>query len=288
MVQAGSRLIVPADSRYAMIELECLAAAWAMKKCKSFFGGLPSFEVVLDHQPLIPILNDYSLDQLDNQRLLRLRLQIFRFSFNARLVPDKENVEADALSRSPVDQPTEADLLGEEPTSYTARKAVANMIAEWSGSKEGTAGTTLEGIKRAAALDRNLQDLREVIMNGFSNEKTNLSVNLRPFWNKRESLTIDDKDDMIVGGARVVIPRAKVTEIFKTLVEMHQGETKMRQRARLSVYWPNMDVDISNAAKSCDSCTSHLPSLPAEPLCPHEPATRTFQFIADIGEDDGR
>ena len=50
-----------------------------------------------------------------------------------------------------------------------------------------------------------------------------------------------------------------------------------------------MDVDISNAAKSCDSCTSNLPTLPAEPLRPHEPATRPFQFIhADIGEVDGR
>ena len=77
--------------------------------------------------------------------------------------------------------------------------------------------------------------------------------------------------------------------MWKILVGMHQGEPKMRQRARLSVYWPNMDVDISNAAKSCDSCISRLPSSPAEPLRPHEPATRPFQFVhADIGEDDGR
>jgi hypothetical protein len=146
MVQAGSRLIVPAESRYAMIELECLAAAWAMKKCKSFLEGLPSFEVVLDHRPLIPILNDYTLDQLDNQRLLRHRLQMSRFSLNARWVPGKENVEADALSRSPVDQPTEADLVGEGPTSYTARTAVVNMISEWSGSKKRTTDMALEGI----------------------------------------------------------------------------------------------------------------------------------------------
>jgi hypothetical protein len=212
-----------------------------------------------------------------------------QFSFNARWEPGKENVEADALSRSPVDQPTEADLSGEGPTSYTARTAVVNMIAEWSGSKEGTTDMTLEGIKAAAAIDRDLQDLQEVIMNGFPNEKTNLAVNLRPFWNKRESLTIDDKDDMIVCGARVVIPRAKVPDILKTLGGMHQSESKMHQRARLSVYWPNMDVEISNAAKSCDSCASHLPSPPAEPLRPHEPATRPFQFIhANIGEDDGR
>ena len=288
MVQSGSRLITPAESRYAMIELECLASAWAMKKCKSFLEGLPSFEVILDQRPLIPILNDYTLDQLDNQRLLRLRLQMSRFSFHARWVPGKENVEADALSRSPVDQPTESDMLGEGPTSYTP-KAIVNMIAEWSGSKEKTADLVIESIKAAAAADRDLQDLREVIMNGFPNEKTNLAVNLRPFWNKRETLAIDEKDKMIVCGARVVIPRAKVPEILKILVSMHQGATKMRQRARLSVYWPNMDADISNAAKSCDSCTSHLPSPPPEPLRSHEPATRPFQFVhADIGEEDGR
>lgn len=242
MVQAGSRLIVPAESRYAMIELECLAAAWAMKKCKSFLEGIPSFEVVLDHRPLIPILNDNTLDQLDNQRFLRHRLQMSRFSFNARWVPGKENVEADALSCSPVDQPTEADLVGEGPTSYTARTAVVNMISEWSESKKGTTDMTLEGIKAAAAIDRDDQDLREVIMNGFPNEKTNLAVNVRPFWNKRESLAIDDKDEMIVCCTRVVIPRAKVPQILKTLVGIPQGETKMRRRSRLSGYWPNMDV----------------------------------------------
>jgi hypothetical protein len=55
-------------------------------------------------------------------------------------------VEADALSRSPVDQPTEADLVGEGPTSYTARTAVVNMISEWSGSKKRTTDMALEGI----------------------------------------------------------------------------------------------------------------------------------------------
>ena len=70
MVQAGSRFITPAESRYAMIELECLGAAWAMSKCQQFLEGLPTFELVLDHRPLILILNDYTLDQLDNQRLL--------------------------------------------------------------------------------------------------------------------------------------------------------------------------------------------------------------------------
>ena len=63
----------------------------------------------------------------------------------------------------------------------------------------------------------------------------------------------------------------------------------MRQRARLSMYWPNMDVDITNAASTCEECVSQLPSLPAEPLKKHQPATRPFEIIhTDIGEVDGR
>nr|CAH0098280.1 unnamed protein product [Daphnia galeata] len=45
MLQAGSRFITPAKSRYAMIELESLGAAWAMSKCKQFLEGLPTFEL---------------------------------------------------------------------------------------------------------------------------------------------------------------------------------------------------------------------------------------------------
>ena len=66
-----------------MIELECLSAAWAMSKCSQFLEGMSSFELVTDDKPLVPILNEYSLDKLDNPRLLRLSLQMQRFSFVA-------------------------------------------------------------------------------------------------------------------------------------------------------------------------------------------------------------
>jgi hypothetical protein len=44
----------------------------------------------------------------------------------------------------------------------------------------------------------------------------------------------------------------------------------------ITLYWPHMDVDIAHAAASCEECVSQLPSLPAEPLQHHEPATRPF------------
>ena len=113
MVQAGSRFLSPAEQRYAMIELECLAAAWAMQKARQFLEGLPTFTLVTDHKPLGPILNDHSLDKLDNPRILRLRLKMQRFDFKATWVPGKSNTDADALSRAPFEQPKPEDELAE-------------------------------------------------------------------------------------------------------------------------------------------------------------------------------
>lgn len=52
-----STFLTDTETRYIVIELECLAVAWAVKKCQLFLSGLDHFTVVTDHNPLIPILN---------------------------------------------------------------------------------------------------------------------------------------------------------------------------------------------------------------------------------------
>lgn len=43
MVQAGSRTLSVAESRYATIEMEMLAITWAVCNCRIFLEGLPQF-----------------------------------------------------------------------------------------------------------------------------------------------------------------------------------------------------------------------------------------------------
>ena len=43
MIQAGSRFLSDAETRYATIELEALAVAWAIKKCHLFLADLQWF-----------------------------------------------------------------------------------------------------------------------------------------------------------------------------------------------------------------------------------------------------
>ena len=65
-IQAGSRFLTDTEMRYTVSELECLAVAWAVKKCQIFLSGLT---VVTDQNPLVPILNTHRLDKIKNPHL---------------------------------------------------------------------------------------------------------------------------------------------------------------------------------------------------------------------------
>ena len=98
LVQAESRFLLEAESRYATIELELLAVAWAITKCKVFLAGLQHFSVVTDHNPLIPILNSRRLDEIENPRLQRLKSRLMAYNFTAGWIKGKGNSAPDALS----------------------------------------------------------------------------------------------------------------------------------------------------------------------------------------------
>ena len=56
LIQCGSASLTSTQTRYATIELECMAILWAIKKCSYYILGLPTFEVWTDHKPLVGIL----------------------------------------------------------------------------------------------------------------------------------------------------------------------------------------------------------------------------------------
>ena len=64
-----------------MVELELRAAHWAMNKCRLYLLGLPTFTLVVDHQPLVPILYKYTLDAVENPCLQCMKEQMSPYVF---------------------------------------------------------------------------------------------------------------------------------------------------------------------------------------------------------------
>jgi hypothetical protein len=94
-----------------MVELELLAVVWATKKCHLYLVGLPKFTLVVDHQPLVTILDRYTLDCVENPRLQRLKEKLQRYVFQNVWRRGKDHAIPDALSRAPVADPMPDDML---------------------------------------------------------------------------------------------------------------------------------------------------------------------------------
>jgi hypothetical protein len=90
----ASRKLSTAESSYAIVELECLAVIWAVKKFEPYLYGR-AFVLETDHSPLQYLQRA----QLANGRLMRWAMALQPFQFVVRVIPGKENVGADFLSR---------------------------------------------------------------------------------------------------------------------------------------------------------------------------------------------
>ena len=94
LVHAGSHFLSEAESQYAIIELRMLAVAWAANKCKTFLMGLQNFQVITDHNPLIPIQNSHHLDEIGNPRLQQLKTKLLAFNLTTKLCKGLTQVPA--------------------------------------------------------------------------------------------------------------------------------------------------------------------------------------------------
>ena len=275
LIQAGSRFLTDAESRYAIIELEMLAVTWATTKCHLFLAGLQHFQVITDHNPLIPILNHHRLDEIENPRLQRLKIKLMAYNFTAEWVKGTKNSAPDALSRNPVTDPSPEDTLAE--LDILSQPDLTIMEIRILTSTEPLPHR-LDDLRQHAQEDTEYQQLQQFILHGFPQHRNQLPDACRRYWNIRNSLTIDD--GLIVYGCRLLIPTKLRPVILSQLHESHQGSVRTKQRARLSLYWPGIDNDIDNTILSCQYCQDHLPSHLKEPIIQKLRPERPFQEIA--------
>ena len=109
----GSRFLHPAETRYAPIEGEALAVAYGFHQCRYFLLGCKQLIVATDHKPLLHVLNDRSLSDIQNRRLQNLKEKTLSYRFQIVHVPGRKHLGPDAASRFLVDHPKRLHLPGE-------------------------------------------------------------------------------------------------------------------------------------------------------------------------------
>ena len=285
-VQAGSRFLTAAETRYAMIELEMLAIAWACQKARIFVEGLPRdrFEIWTDHAPLVPILEKQALPDIANKRLQRLKMKVEHLTFRTVWIKGEKNVEADSLSRHPCAKASPEDELDEEVHVAHVQLQEVNVLY---AQDQDILDERLRELKSFCNEDHEYKQVTEMVIKGFPTDDTGLSENLRQYVKVQDELYLDS-DNFLCYKKAFVVPAGLRQTYLERLLAMHQAAPKMIARARQSLWWPFMTRDIKNFAKTCETCERYKPSQ-SESLRQHQPATYAFQFLhMDIGEHMGK
>ena len=74
------------------------------------------------------------------------------------------------------------------------------------------------------------------------------------------------EEGCLLGGIQVIIPHRLREKLLEELHKDDPGVTRMKSVARSYMWWPGLDKDLEQLAKSCQSCQAIRGSPPVAPL----------------------
>jgi hypothetical protein len=240
-----------------------------------FVLGSPNLIVAVDHKPLTRILNDRSLESIENPRVLKIKEKTLAYDFEITHVPGNSNMAPDATSRYPSRLACALATI-EEDDELEEIESFAVAYA----SKQGhdlPGSITWEKVNSESCLDEEVAQLRDVIERGFPKSRNELPESLRAFYQMNEDLYIID--NTIFRGRKMLIPRKLRSNILDGLHAAHQGVNGMKSNARERFFWPGLDADIKQKREQCQTCNENAPSQPDEPLILTPPPEMPFQQV---------
>ncbi|KAI4903640.1 hypothetical protein NFI96_008643, partial [Prochilodus magdalenae] len=142
----------------------------------------------------------------------------------------------------------------------------------------------MERIRDATRNDPNIRKVKSFIEDGWPRH---VPYELQGYYAARALLS--EAEGLLLYGDRIVIPTAQREEILERLHDGHQGLTKCRERARMSVWWPGIGKYINKKVSHCTFCQERRPTQRKEPLITSPlPPGPWCKIGADLCELSGR
>ena len=178
--------------------------------------------VETDHKPLESLFKK-PLSKAP-QRIQRMMLRVQHYDLKVNYVPGNQLLIADTLSRA---SQSESTLSADEFEVHLLIQISKDKADEW---------------KRETDSDPVLSRLREVVLNGWPENRAELAPELRECWNFRDELCICD--GLLMKGDRLITPSSLRREMLDKIHSSHLGVEKCINRARETVYWPGVCEQI--------------------------------------------
>ena len=236
-VYFGSKALMDSQKGYVAIELEALAISWAMEKFHHFLYAT-KFVLETDQKPLETILAK-SLNAAI-PRLQRILIKTFAYDFTVKYLPGEHNQLADCLLR----------LGCLQDKIKLPRLKVYLVTARLSATSD-----KLQQIRQATQDDDTMALLKHTITHGWPQTVQELPKELQAYCTFREEMTVEN--GLILKATQSVIPPNMRESTLHQLHEGHLGFTKCYNRAKQTVYWPNLRKELEEFVLNCQLCLKH-------------------------------
>ncbi len=280
VIAYGSRTLTAAEKNYHLHsgKLEFLALKWAVtEKFRDYLYYAPFFTVFSDNNPLTYVLSTAKL----NATGCRWVAELADFHFTIKYRPGKENIDADSLSRMPIDMETFMKECSEE-MSYdvigAATQAVENQDesnVSWSmGVSVKCAAMTTDTVTIPLTTGQIKQDQRNdttigpVIQCKLAEQKPS-GPELKQFNSQITCLLREwDKLEISENGVlyrktasrkQLVLPEKHKSTVLRELHDEmgHQGVDRTTSLIRDRFYWPYMQREIEEYVMRRCVCLKH-------------------------------
>ena len=228
LISCGSRALNEHEVNYSVTELEMLAVVWSVKQCKYYLHG-SSFTCVSDHRSLLGVFKK-KLADIDNSRLLRLRLKLTEYDITLAWIPGAMHKLPDALSRMKIAQDKSPQVCcvssNVNKDDFFENIEFCNKVAS---------DPILQEVFDECENDTECKDVIEMLKNGVKAHNIPPSSSARQFKRFWDDLSVHEDVMLLYEGNRVVVPRALRGKYLKLLHLGHCGLTKSENWLSLHV-----------------------------------------------------
>ncbi|XP_027869143.1 uncharacterized protein K02A2.6-like [Xiphophorus couchianus] len=250
----ASRTLSPAEKKYSQIEKEALGLIYGVKKFHQYLWGR-HFTLATDHRPLLTLFGEHkNLPTLAAACIQRWAIILLAYDYHIVFKKSAEHSNADGLSRCPLPETSDTG------TALSSAAVHSLLIAHM---EEAPLNATQ--VARATRRDMDLSKVYQYVTESWP---TVTDESLKAYHNKRNELSTER--GCVLWGTRVIIPSKMRMAVLNEIHSGHQGIVKSKALARKYVWWPNLDYDLEQVCKTCETCQLEQKMPQHVPLHPWE------------------
>ena len=225
-----SKPLTTSQQNHVAIELEA-SVSWAVQKFHHYLYGKP-FMLQTDQKPLQAILSKSLVEAIPHMQCLLLLT--IPYDMTVEYIKGETNLINNCLSQAPVVEDT-----------IKLRILQVNQITAHARCMQDK----INKLRQSTVKDDTLTLLKHTVQHGWPQTIAELPPELHPYWMFRDEITIED--GLLLKDEQLIIPSCDQPEILQQLHHGHLGLQKCLNRAKVTVYWPNLNNQLKEPVTNC-------------------------------------